>query len=158
MWRLFSSECLYFSLRLRLPVGSISTQLIFAGSAVLGPRSVPPQASAYTAGIFFHLYGCGEVWSYLFFPLSHLSSPSFSPLYNLHFYFWPGRLSDSFILETQNIWRTFHIVILLYYVVWGVSFTWSNFLILDLWICLYVLCFFLLEWSIILIMDSFPFC
>lgn len=44
---------------------------------------------------------------------------SSSPLYKLHFDFWPGWLSDSFILETQNFGQTFHIVFLLYYVVGG---------------------------------------
>lgn len=127
-------------------------------SAVLGPRSVPLRLLHTPLAFSFICMAVVKYGAISFSRWANLSSPSFSPLYNLHFYFWPGWLSDSFILKTQNIWRTFHIAILLYYVVWEVSFTWSNFLILDLWIRWYVLCFFLLERSIILIMDSFPFC
>lgn len=147
VWRLFSGElCLCLSLRLRFPVGSISTQLIFAGSAVLGPRSVP-----------FRLLQTPLAFSVIYMAAVKYGAIFFSPLYKLHFDFWPGWLRDSFILETQNFWQTFHIVFFAILCCGGVSFTWNNFLLLDLWIRLYVFCFFLLEPSIILIMDSFPF-
>lgn len=98
----------------------------------------PLPASADTTSVFCHLYGCGELWSYLF-----LSTFTFLLLAWVAKWFF--YLRDSELLT--NISYSFFVILCC-----------GGFLILDLWICLYVLCFFLLETSIILIMDSFPFC